>query len=167
MRCAILLFLVLLLASWSACVIPASKDFGVPAETAPGEVNFELAPPNDAAIIVPVKINRQGPYKFVLDTGATFTCIDQKLVDELKLPEWRGQIGVGVIVPKEGSVRLVKLDTFEVGNSKATDLKACAIEFSRLQADGLDARGLVGLNLLISFDVAIDFKKKVLHLDKS
>src|SRR5437588_10460547 len=104
MRCPVLLFLVGLLVSWSGCVIPAPKDIGVPGETAPGEVNFELAPPNDAAIIVPVKINGQGPYKFVLDTGATFTCIDQKLVDELKLPEWRGQLGIGVIVPKEGSV---------------------------------------------------------------
>ena len=166
MRQRILFLVVLLLVAWSGCGIPAPKDFGVPAETAPGEVNFELAPPNDAAMIVPVKINGQGPYKFVLDTGATFTCIDQKLVDELKLPEWRGQVGIGVIVPKEGSVRLVKLDTFEVGNSKATDLTACAIEFSRLQTDGLDARGLVGLNFLKSFHVDIDFKQKVLHLNK-
>src|SRR6266571_4155151 len=167
MRCAILLFLVLLLASWSACVIPASKDFGGAAETAPGEVNFELAPPNDAAIIVPVKINGHGPYKFVLDTGATFTCIDQKLVDELKLPEWRGQLGVGVIMPTEGNIKLVDIDSLEVGNVKAKELKACAIEFSRLQTGGLDARGLVGLNFLKSFRVKIDFKKKVLHLDKS
>src|SRR5438874_6603986 len=158
--------LLLFLLALSTCTLPASKDFGTPASTVPGEVPFELAPPNDAAIIVPVKINGHGPYKFVLDTGATFTCIDQKLVDELKLPEWRGQLGVGVIVPKEGNVRLVKLDTFEVGNSKATDLKACAIEFSRLQTDGLDARGLVGLNFLKSFHVDIDFKKKVLHLEK-
>jgi len=166
MRCTVLLFLVGLLVPWSACVVPGLKDFGGAAETTPGEVSFELAPPNDAAIIVPVKINGKGPYKFVLDTGATFTCIDQKLVDELKLPEWRGQLGVGVIVPKGGNVKLVKLDTFEVGNSKATDLKACAIEFSRLQTDGLDARGLVGLNFLKSFHVNIDFKKNVLHLDK-
>src|SRR2546429_8904977 len=167
MRCAILIFLVALLASWTACVIQAPKDIGVPAETAPGEVNFELAPPNDAAIIVPVKINGHGPFKFVLDTGATFTCIDQKLVDQLKLPEWRGQLGIGVLQPSEGAVKLVSLDTFEVGNVKATDMKACAIEFSRLQTGGLDARGLVGLNFLKSFQVKIDFKKKVLHLDKS
>src|SRR5438309_3945575 len=166
MRQRILFLVVLLLVAWSGCGIPAPKDFGVPAETAPGEVNFELAPPNDAAIIVPVKINGQGPYKFVLDTGATFTCIDQKLVDELKLPEWRGQFGVGVLAPTEGAVKLVSIDTFEVGNTKATAMKACAIEFSRLQTGGLDARGLVGLNFLKSFQVKIDFKKRVLLLDK-
>ena len=158
--------LLLFLLALSTCTLPASKDFGTPASTVPGEVPFELAPPNDAAIIVPVKINGHGPFKFVLDTGATFTCIDQKLVDQLKLPEWRGQLGIGVLQPSEGAVKLVSLDTFEVGNVKATDMKACAIEFSRLQTGGLDARGLVGLNFLKSFLVKIDFKKKILRLDK-
>ena len=150
----------------AACTIPAPKDLGTPNSTTPGEVPFKLAPPNDAAIIVPVKINGHGPYDFVLDTGATFTCIDQKLVNELKLPESRGQFGVGVLTPIEGAVKLVNIDTLEVGNVKATQMKACAIEFSRLQTDGLDAHGLVGLNFLKSFRMTIDFKKQVLHLDR-
>ena len=158
--------LCLLLASLAACTIPAAGDFGAPASTSPGEVPFEMAPPNDAAIIVPVRINGHGPYKFVLDTGATFTCIDQKLVDQLKLPEWKGPMGIGVI-QTTGSVKLVSLDTFEVGNVKATEMKACAIEFSSLPTAGLDARGLVGLNFLKSFQVRIDFKKRVVSLNKS
>jgi predicted aspartyl protease len=160
------LSLFLLLVS-SSCTIPASGDFGTPTSTTPGEVPFELAPPNDAAIVVPVKINGHGPFKFVLDTGATFTCIDERLVDELKLPEWRGGFGTGVLIPAEGSIKLVSLDTFEVGNVKATEMKACAIEFSHLQTGGLDARGLVGLNFLKSFQVKIDFKKRVLSLSKA
>jgi predicted aspartyl protease len=155
----------LLLAICMACTLPAPGDFGSPASTNPGEVPFELAAPNDAAIIVPVKINGQGPFKFVLDTGATFTCLDQKLVDELKLPEWRGGFGVGVLMPTEGNVRLVSLNTFEVGNVKATEMKACAIDFARLQTGGLSVRGLVGLNFLKSFQVRIDFQKRVLHLE--
>src|SRR5207245_11617865 len=135
-RFVIAFICVLTFVIWSACTIPASKDFGLPTSTTPGEVPFELAAPNDAAIIVPVKINGRGPFKFVLDTGATFTCIDQKLVDQLKLPEWRGQSGAGVLAPTEGAVKLVSIDTFEVGNTKATDMKACAIEFSRLQTGG-------------------------------
>src|SRR6266511_1590328 len=133
-RFVIAFICVLTFAMSSACTIPASKDFGVPVSTTPGEVTFELAAPNDAAIIVPVKINGHGPFKFVLDTGATFTCIDQKLVDELELPEWRRQFGGGVLMPTEGNFKLVNLETFEVGNVKATELKACAIEFSRLQS---------------------------------
>ncbi len=160
-----LLFTLILSGLLAGCTIPATSDFGAPASTTPGEVPFEMAPPNDAAIIVPVKINGHGPYKFVLDTGATFTCIDQKLVDQLKLPEWKGPLGVGII-QTTGSVKLVGLDTFEVGNVKATDMKACAIEFSQLQTGGLDAHGLVGLNFLKSFQMKIDFKKRVLSLNK-
>jgi len=160
---ATLFFLLLIL--WPACTLPGSGEFGAPTSTTPGEVAFELAAPNDAAIIVPVKINGHGPFKFVLDTGATFTCIDQKLVNELRLPEWRGGFGTGVLPPAEGNIKLVSLDTFEVGNVKATEMKACAIEFSRLQTGGLDARGLVGLNFLKSFQVTIDFRKKILRLD--
>src|SRR5438046_7954541 len=119
MRAIASLVLSLLVVASCACTIPASGDFGRPASTTPGEVPFKLAPPNDAAIIVPVKINGHGPYDFVLDTGATFTCIDQKLVNELKLPESRGQFGVGVLAPTEGAVKLVNLDTLEVGNVKA------------------------------------------------
>ena len=150
----------------SACTIPATGDFGTPASTTPGEIPFEMAPPNDAAIIVPVKINGHGPFKFVLDTGATFTCIDQKLVDQLKLPEWKGPLGIGIIQPIGGSVKFVSLDTLEVGNVKATALKACAIEFSQLPTGGLDAHGLVGLNFLKPFQVRIDFKKRVVSLNK-
>jgi predicted aspartyl protease len=165
MRLTIPFLVALLLINWTGCAITAPKQFGEPAETTPGEVSFELAAPNDAAILVPVKINGQGPYKFVLDTGATFTCIDQKLVDQLKLPESHG-FGIGVITPIEGNVNLVTVDLFEVGQTKATDLKACTIDLQQMQKAGLQINGLVGLNFLKSFQLIIDFKKKILRLEK-
>ena len=147
-----------------SCTLP--NQVGQPSEASPGEVRFEMAPPNDAAIVVPVEINGKGPYKFVLDTGATFTCIDTKLVEELKLPEWKGQFGVAVITPSEGSVRLVSVDTLEVGNAKASHLQACTIDLQQMKRMGLDVRGLVGLNFLKSYRMSIDFEKRVLKLEK-
>lgn len=146
------------------CTLP--NQVGQPSETSPGEVRFEMAPPNDAAIIVPVKINGKGPYKFVLDTGATFTCIDTKLVEELKLPDWKGQFGVAVITPGEGNVRLVNVDSLEVGEAKATKLQACTIDLQQMQKQGLNVKGLVGLNFLKSYRMSIDFEKRVLKLEK-
>src|SRR4051812_35599897 len=90
-------FLLLSVVFICACSLPPGLgEFGAPSETKPGEIHFQLAPPNGAAILVPVKINGQGPYTFVLDTGATFTCIDQPLAAQLTLPEWKGQLGVGI-----------------------------------------------------------------------
>ena len=161
-RSKLILFAASLL-SLTACALP--NQTGAPVESSPGEVRFELAPPNDAAIIVPVKINGKGPYRFVLDTGATFTCIDNKLVEELKLPEWHGQFGT-VIAPMEGNVRLVNLDSLEVGNAKAAKLQACTVDLKQMQTQGLDVKGLVGLNFLKSYRMSIDFEKKILRLEK-
>jgi hypothetical protein len=80
---------------------------------------------------VPVKIDGEEPYKFVMDAVVAFTCFDQKLVDRLKLHEWQG-VRFGVITPTEGSVKLVTVSVFEVGQTKATDLKACTIDLQRM-----------------------------------
>lgn len=163
-RLARIVIVAVLVAAWAGCTLP--NQVGQPSETSPGEVRFEMTPPNDAAIIVPVKIDGKGPYKFVLDTGATFTCIDTKLADELKLPEWKGQFGVGVLTPGEGTVRLVNIDTLEVGDAKATKLQACTIDLQQMQKMGLDAKGLVGLNFLKPYRMSIDFERRVLKLEK-
>lgn len=150
----------------SGCTLPGVSDWGSPSETKSGDIRFTLAPPNGAAILVPVKINGQGPYTFVLDTGATFTCIDQKLVDQLKLPEASGHVGIGVIVI-EGASKLVDVKSIEVGNATATELKACVIDFQRFQTAGLNAHGLVGLNFLKSYRVTIDFTNNMITLEKT
>jgi predicted aspartyl protease len=161
--------LVILLASVilvSSCMLPGASEFGAPGAVQPGDARFSLAPPNGAAILVPVKINGQGPYTFVFDTGATFTCIDEKLVEQLKLPESSGRVGVGIVVI-EGAAKLVEVNSLEVGDATAKDLKACVIDFQRLQTGGLSAQGLIGLNFLKSYRVTIDFTTNVIHLEKT
>jgi len=153
-------------ALFSACNLPGISELGTPSETKPGEIRFELAPPNGAAILVPIKINGRGPFTFVLDTGATFTCIDQRLATELNLPEWKGQVGVGISVPAANAAKLVDVDSIEVGTATAKDLKACVIDFGNFQAAGLNAQGLLGLNFLKPYRVTIDFDRKVVTLDQ-
>lgn len=149
------------------CRMPGAASPGSPSETAPGEVRFEMAGPNQAAIIVPVKINGQGPYDFVLDTGATFTCVDRPLAEELKLPDWSGPLGTVVITGGEGEMGFVKMNKLEVGDTaSATDLVACKLDLSRMQPPGFGIKGLVGLNFLKSYRMTIDFERNTLRLDK-
>jgi predicted aspartyl protease len=156
----------ILLAASLGCAIPGTKEVGTPADASPGAVGFKMAAPNDAAIIVQVKVNGRGPYDFVLDTGATFTCVDNALAEELKLPEWKGSFGTVVIGPGGGGMKLLMIDTLEVGNAKASGLTACSIDLNRIAPPGLSIKGLVGLNFLKSYRITIDFKKKSLQLDK-
>lgn len=160
-------FILLLSLPALGCGLQSALSPGAPSETAPGEVNFKLAGPNEAALVVPVKINGKGPYDFVLDTGATFTCVDRPLAEELKLPDWSGPLGTVVVTGGEGQMGFVKIDTLEVGGTaRASELVACKLDLSRMQPPGFGIKGLVGLNFLKSYRVTIDFERKSLRLDK-
>lgn len=149
------------------CSLPSAVSPGAPSETAPGEVSFKLAGPNEAALIVSVKINGNGPYDFVLDTGATFTCVDRQLAEELKLPNWSGPLGTVVITGGEGEMGFVKIDRLEVGDTaSASELVACKLDLSRMQPPGFGIKGLVGLNFLKNYRLTIDFERHTLRLDK-
>ena len=111
-------------------------------------MSFELAGPGGAALVVPVHLNGEGPYSFVLDTGATLTCVDQVLADSLNLPESAGRIGVGAGIRGSGRMQLVSVDSLRLGATSAFELTACAIDLSQLETAGLDVHGLLGLNFL-------------------
>lgn len=136
-----------------------------PGETRPGEVPIHLAGPGGAAVVVEVTINGEGPFELVLDTGATLTCVDRALADELELPEASGFGGVGAIqVPTEG-VSLVTIDSLEIGEASASDLTACTIDLSQIQDMGLEVRGLLGLNFLKNYRVTLDFERGRMTLE--
>lgn len=156
-------FLVVLLA---ACQLSAPARVEAPADSAAGEVAIEWAGPNQAALLVPVYINGTGPHSFVLDTGATLTCVDQGVAAELSLPEATGQIGFGAGVGTAGRMRLVRIDSVRVGQARAIDLPACSLDLSTMEQIGVELDGLLGLNFLRSFRVAIDFERDVVTLQE-
>lgn len=143
---------------------PAPARVETSADTTAGEVAFELAGPGGAALTVPVHLNGEGPYRFVLDTGATLTCVDPSLAREMTLPERQGQVGVGASVSGSGQVQLVGVDTLRVGSARAYDLTVCTVDLQQLEGAGLTVDGLLGLNFLRSFHVTLDFDRQVVAL---
>jgi predicted aspartyl protease len=141
---------------------PASSS--APADTSAGAVEFRLAGPGDAAIVVPVHINGRGPYNLIMDTGATFTCVDSALARELALPAQRGVLGRGVGIGGGGRVQLVHVDSLRVGRATASGLTACAMDLANLRVVGPQVRGLLGLNFLRNFRVTLDFRHTTLLL---
>ena len=159
MRALVLLVASALGASCVAISNPAASD------ARPGEVQFELAGPGGAALVVPVTVNEQGPFPFVLDTGATLTCVDKRLVEELELREVKGIAAFGGGVRGLGSMQLVGIRSIEVGTARAADLRACVIDLQPMQKAGLDARGLLGLNFLKAYRLTIDFATQRVSFD--
>ena len=149
------------------CTAPGSPDaVQAPADSAAGEVGFQFAGPAETAIVVPVHINGSGPYDFVLDTGATMTCVDQTLRNELQLPEDRSRITMGAGIGQSGQVQMVSIDSFRVGSAHVTELPTCVLDLAQFRKLGVDMHGLIGLNFLKEFRVSVDFERQVLGLHK-
>jgi clan AA aspartic protease (TIGR02281 family) len=146
-----------------ACDVAAPQRVQAPADSASGEVAFSLTGPNEAAFVVPVRINGRAPVNFIVDTGATLTCIDVSLARVLGLREGERSSGVAIGAMSTGRVETVMIDTLRVGNAAAFDIMACRLDMAALR-EALDVQGLVGLNFLKQFDVAIDFDRHVLRL---
>lgn len=148
----------------AACVDTAPDRVEIAPDSAAGEIAFELAGPGGAALLVPVHLNGEGPFQFVLDTGATVTCIDDALASRLELPDVRGVIGTAAGVGGEGGVRLVSVDSLRIGGVNAHDLQACVVDLEHLSGMGLELDGLIGLNVLQEFRVTIDFERRIVTL---
>ncbi len=78
--------------------------------------------------IVEVSINGKGPYRFILDTGASVTVISDDLKDELALPA-----GVSnAHTPDGASASLVRIDSLRVGDAALTGVFAGVAPLSRM-----------------------------------
>jgi predicted aspartyl protease len=150
----------------AACDFAAPASVRAPADSAAGEVPFRLAGINDAALLVPVHVNGKGPFDFVLDTGATLTCIDAALLAQLGLEPDAGRLGRGLDATRRGSVQLISIDSLRVGSAQATRLGGCVLDLAHIQEAGLEVHGLLGLNFLKEFQVRLDFERETLRLSR-
>ncbi|MGI8619901.1 MAG: retropepsin-like aspartic protease [Gemmatimonadaceae bacterium] len=137
----------------------------VQADTAAGEVPLRVAGRGGAVLMVAAHINGAGPYNLVLDTGATLTCVDERLASQLQLPRKSGAVGVGAGVGGSGRVQLVQVDSVRLGGSTVRNLTACVLDLRHLRELGAGGvSGLLGLNFLSGFHVTLDFEKRLLTL---
>ena len=155
-----------LLTLLTACQSSAPARVEAPVDSAGGEIEIEWAGPNEAALLVPVHVNGTGPYSFVLDTGATLTCVDEVLARELSLPEPAGQRGIGAGIGTAGRIQLVNIDSLRVGEARAFDLPACSLDLGMAEQIGIEIDGLLGLNFLRSFRVGLDFERDIVTLQE-
>jgi predicted aspartyl protease len=149
-----------------ACAPDTSPErIEVAPELDAGEVAIDFTGPNDAALIVPVFINGDGPFDLVLDTGATITCLSHETAERLGLSAEPGAVGFGAGVGGAGRFEVVRVDSLRVGGTTAHNLLACTLDLSQLEAIGTEIDGLLGLNFLREFRITIDFERNVLRLE--
>ena len=106
-------------------------------------------------LTVPVRIGKDGPYDFLIDTGAERTVLARGLAERLGLvPNGRATL-IGVA----GSLAVDLVDVAEVrlGSRSFYDLSAPLLEGSHIGADGI-----IGLDGLRNQRVLIDFKRNLI-----
>lgn len=109
-------------------------------------------------LTVPVRIGKDGPYDFLIDTGAERTVLARGLAERLGLvPNGRATL-VGVA----GSLAVDLVDVAEVrlGSRSFYDLSAPLLEGSHIGADGI-----IGLDGLRNQRVLIDFRRNLIAVD--
>jgi predicted aspartyl protease len=100
---------------------------------------------------VPVMVNGQGPFQFVIDTGADRTVISTELAERLGLPD-AGKARLHAM-GGERDVRIVAIDSVQVSTNTVRDVRAAALPARNLGADGL-----LGIDSLKGQRIIMDFK---------
>lgn len=101
---------------------------------------------------VPVRLNEQGPFEFVVDTAANASVVSSDLVERLQLASI-GEIGMHTLVARE-VVPAVRATRLESGTLDARDVRLAV--GARSAMAGLD--GLLGCDLLVDSKVILNFR---------
>lgn len=107
----------------------------------------------------PVRINGQGPFDFVIDTGANRTVIAREVALALGLPT-AGKAQIHGIAGVEAS-ETVTIGRLDVGRVSTGRLRAPMLERARL-----GAAGLLGVDVLKNRRVAMDFRQNTFTIGK-
>jgi predicted aspartyl protease len=107
---------------------------------------------------VPVMIEGEGPFRFMIDTGAQATVVTRGLRERLKFRSLGQATLVGMAATKQ--VELVQLDGLEFAARVFDAIHAPMLEEAHIGADGI-----LGLDSLQDLRVLIDFRKQSIAVD--
>lgn len=133
----------------TSAAIPAPDTGPTPSEAVPE--SLKLAQDPTSRLTLAVKINGQGPFDFLVDTGSDRTVISRELAAALALPP-----GPEVVIHESvGSdpATTVLIDRLTIGNRVINHIEAPA-----LAAKDLGAAGMLGVDALRNLHVVMDFK---------
>jgi hypothetical protein len=129
-----------------------------------GSVGSDATPINaatDAAshLMVDVRINGNGPYHFVVDTGADRTILASEVAVELGLSR-------GEQVMLKGVVRAVLTETVSIRTMTFGAITKSHLMVPTLSRSLLDADGYLGLDFLDGHRVTFDFQNHLLQISE-
>jgi predicted aspartyl protease len=128
------------------------------------KAKFRLAGGAQPLILLPVEVNGEGPFEFILDTGAGTSLLSSELGQKL---------GIRVIGSKEGqsaggavSVSLARVSSLAVTSAKLNDVDVGLVDLSHIgKIVGAKIDGDLGYNFLKHFRVTLDYRRNEIRFD--
>lgn len=112
---------------------------------------------------VDVKVNGQGPFRFVIDTGAGFVVVSKRLAKKLKMrPVASGGTSRGVSGNGRFTIVYGIIDKLAMGPMTMQNVPTYIREIRDSEENPID--GYIGLSVLGQFQVAVDYDRKLLEL---
>jgi len=111
-------------------------------------------------MVLPVSINGQGPFRFMIDTGANVSCVSTRLAEQLSL-EAASPAKVHTVVGVRSRPR-VMIPHLEIGGRVRRTVRAPALAFR-----GTDVDGVLGVDWLRGQRLVLDFKRQNLEITRS
>jgi len=116
-------------------------------------------------IVIPVRVNHQGPFDFMVDTGSQVTIVDPALGAELSLKP-RAKVGL-VFAAGHADASISVLESLEAGFQTVEHPLAIVHDLGEVKVADSRIRGVLGEDFLAHFDMLIDYEHKMLCLDGS
>jgi len=108
-------------------------------------------------IQVPVYVNNQGPFGFVIDTGAGSSVITPELAKSLKL-QTQPVNGIARGIGGDVKLEFASLDHFSFGSYQQERMQVAVIDLASVSPRGkLIENGIIGFDILRQFELVIDY----------
>lgn len=147
-----------LIAGLGACTLCAGSAAAAQEPAPPGEEQqIRLLTNLFTRVGAAVFLNGQGPFVFVIDTGAGTTAIADTVANQLALPDREPMLVHGITTAT--MTRSVALDRLSLGGAAFRNLRCPILPREQLAADGL-----LGLDVLDRFRLTFDVAKRSAEL---
>lgn len=129
-----------------------------------GYVDFTLTP-TEPLILLQAVVHDEGPFQFVLDTGASRTVVTPELVERLRIPVGEGISGTGM--GGKLDTQCATVNSLALGDTTVRDLPVVVGRFLDTISAAVGAKldGIIGNNLLRRYRVTIDCPARRLILE--
>ena len=112
----------------------------------------------ETRLSVEVHVNGQGPYRFIVDSGADTSVVGLRIARDLELPLASPAILNGMTA--RSLVDRVKVDRLTVGSSTVGNL-----ELPALREVDVGGQGMIGIDALVQQRLMMDFEKHVIKVE--